>query len=237
MRPFTRIIHAPPGWPWDQTRAAKLEAHHTSPISGDGITIIVRRLKSWSFGDTGEFVAVYLRTGDTSAEEDFDIEVQGQRLRIEVPSRAARETAIREQAWQLGAGLVIAFALASLSMLAWQRRAALEDHLDSADMRVAHEVRDAKTLQRAKADAYALGTLDLKDQTAGTVLQDIEKVAMAKNDNARIDAFYWRKGYWAVEAHGDAPPVKGMDLNLQKSTKPVRKDVWLWMVSDGGASK
>ena len=84
--------------------------------------------------------------------------------------------------------------------------------------------------------ARALAALGVQDQTIDHVVQDLNRVSMAMNTDARIDAFHWRKGYWAVEARGDTPPVRGMDGELQKSVKPVRRGVWIWAAKSGGAT-
>lgn len=228
FRPFTRVVTTPPAWPWDQARAAKLEAQHTSPVSGGDATVLVRRLKPWVFNESGEFVAIYLRSGDTAPSEGFDIEVQGKRLRIELPSRAKREAALRDRAWQIGAAAVIVLALVGLTLLALQRRADLEDRLSQAELRMQRQDHRAKAIALAKADARALTNLGVKDQGVDQVVHDLTRVAVSKSTNAQLDAFYWRKGYWAVEARGDFPPVQGMDIELQRSVKPVRRGVWLW---------
>lgn len=234
FKPFTRVVTTPPAWPWDQARAARLEAQHTSPVSGGDITILVRRLKPWAFNEPGEYVAVYLRAGDATGDGLY-IEVQGRRLRIDLPSRARREALIKERAIQLGCAAVIVLAFVGLTMLALQRRAALEDRLAQAEVRVQRLARQSQGVANAKADARALASLDLRGQTIDSVIQDLNRVSMSMTDDARIDAFFWRKGYWAVEARGDTPPVRGMDGDLQKSVKPVRRGVWLWAAKSGGA--
>jgi hypothetical protein len=227
FKPFTRVVATPPAWPWDQTRAARLEAQHTSPVSGGDITIMVRRLKPWSFNEPGEFVAVYLRAGDT-AGEGFDVEVQGRRVRIDLPSRAKREAMVKARAVQFGCLAVVVLAFIGLTMLALQRRAALEERLAEAEVRVQRLSRQSQGVANAKTDARALAALAVQDQTIDRVVQDLDRVSMSMHTDARVDAFYWRKGYWAVEARGEAPPVRGMDTELQKSVKPVRRGVWLW---------
>lgn len=232
FKPFTRVVTTPPAWPWDQVRAARLEAQHTSPVSGGDITILVRRLKPWAFNEPGEFVAVYLRAGDATGD-GFDVEVQGRRLRIDLPSRAKREAMVKERAVQVGCLAVVILAFVGLTMLALQRRAALEERLAQAELRVQRLTRQSQGVANAKADARALAALDVQDQTIDRVVQDLNRVSMSMNTDARIETYYWRKGYWAVEARGDAPPVRGMDAELQKSVKPVRRGVWLWAAKSG----
>lgn len=231
-KPFTRTLAVPPGWPWDQARAAKLEALHTSPASGDTVTTLVKRVKPWAYGEPGEFVAVYVR--GAAAGQVFEIDVHGRTVRVEVPSKAAREAMVRERAWQLGSALVVVLAIGGLLLLAAQRRQALEDRLTAAELKIEHQSREARAIAAAKTNARLLGELGLKDQGVDSIMRDLSHVAAVKESDARIDAFYWRKGFWAVEAHGDTPPVRDAELSLQRSTKPVRPGVWLWASKSGG---
>lgn len=228
FRPFTRVVATPPAWPWDQARVAHLEALHTSPLSGGDANLVLRRLKPWAPGQPGEFAAIYLRAGDTPPAGGFDIDIQGRKLHIDLPSPAARAAALREKAWLVGSVAVIVIALSGLTMLALQRRAALDDRLTTLETRLDRDVHNARTVAHAKRDAEALAELELAAQGPNRVLADLNRVTIGKAANARIDAFYWRKGYWAVESHGDARPIEGPGLVIQRSAKPVHPGVWLW---------
>ncbi len=230
-RPFTRVLATPPGWPWDQTRVAMLEARHTSPVSSDGVNIIVRRLKPWSMGEGGEFVAIYLRIGDPLPPQGLDVEVRGRTIHIDLPSRAARAEQLKDQATRVGAVVVMLLILLGLITLAFERRTALDDRLNDAEVQSSHMAREAHAMARAKQDAEGLSELGVGDGL-GHALDDLTYVTAAKDPAARLDAFYWSKGFWAVEAHGGDAPVKDTGLNLQKSVKPVRPGVWLWAAPD-----
>lgn len=226
FRPFARVVTTPPAWPWDQSRAARLEALHTSPLAG--ADLLLRRLKAWAPGQPGEFAAIYLRAGEAPPAGGFDIEIQGRTLHIDQPSPAARAAALRDKAWRFGSAAVIIIALAGMTALAVQRRAALDDRLTTLETRLDRDVHKARALAHAKRDASALAELELAPRGMDRVLADLDRVTVSKADGARIDAFYWRRGYWAIEAHGDARPVDGPGLVIQRSAKPVRRDVWLW---------
>lgn len=228
FRPFIRVVVTPATWPWDQMRVARLEAMHTSPLSGGEANLVLRRLKPWTPGQPGEFAAIYLRAGDTPPAGGFDVEIQGRKLHVDLPSPAARAADLRDKAWLIGSAAVIAVALAGLTLLAMERRAGLDDRLSTLETRLDREVRKARTVAHAKRDAEALEELELAPQGVDRVLADLNRVTIGKAADARIDAFYWRKGYWAVEAHGDARPVEGPGLVVQRSAKPVRRGVWLW---------
>ncbi len=231
FRPFTRVLATPPGWPWDQSRAAMLEARHTSPVSSDGVNIIVRRLKAWALGESGEFVAIYLRAGDPFPAQGIDIDVRGRTIHIDMPSRAARAEQLKDQVTRVAAILVMVVVVLSLITLAFERRGALNDRLDEAETQIDHEAREAHAVTRAKQDAEALSELGVTDGLDHAV-NDLTYLSAAHDPSARLDAFYWSKGFWAVEAHGSDTPIKDTAVTLQKSPKPVRPGVWLWAAPD-----
>lgn len=231
FRPFTRVLATPPGWPWDQSRAAMLEARHTSPLSNDGVNIIVRRLKGWALGESGEFVAIYMRAGDAFPPQGLDIDVRGRTLHIDLPSRAARAAHLKDRATLIAVAAVMVLVMLGLITLAFQRRGALGDHLDEVEVRIAHQAREAHAMSRAKQEAEALSELGVTDGF-DKAITDLTYVSAAKDPSTRLDAFYWNKGFWAVEAHGADAPFKDSAVTLQKSAKAVRPGVWLWAAPD-----
>ena len=204
FKPFTRVVTAPPAWPWDQTRAARLEAQHTSPLSGDDVTVIVRRLGGWAWNEHGRFVAVYLRGVDLREGLKFQVEAQGQTLTIDMPSRAGRIAQSRARAAILGFGGLVVAGLVATGGLALHRRAAEADQLTRLEARMTRQAHEADRMRRAHADALALEDLNVRYRTLDQAMDDLKTFSLKRDPNARIDAFYWNHGYWAVEAR---PPV------------------------------
>lgn len=229
FKPFTRVVTAPPAWPWDQTRAATLEAQHTSPVSGDDVVVVVRRLKPWSYGQEGKFCAIYLRGADIRQGLKFDVDVQGHHLTIDMPSPEQKARQASARAWVLGFGGVIIVSLLLMGMLTMQRRTAEADQLTQAETLLQRRAHEAEGITRAKANAQALAELNQGNHTLDNALADLKMLSLRRDSAVRIDAFYWNKGYWAVEAHGTTSPVPDATVPLQRSSNPVRKDVWLWV--------
>jgi len=232
VKPFTRVLNTPPGWPWDQARIATLEARHTSPVSGGDIAIVMRRLQPWGFGEGGRFVAIYVRDREIQEGLKLDLEVGGKKIVIDMPSPLRKAEQARERLWNLGLAGLIACCLVGLSMMTLQRRTAEAERLTELETQMTRKVRDAEGVGRAKADAEALADLNLDNRTVDNAMQDLKVISLQRDPASRIDAFYWSKGYWAVEVHGDTPPVKDATVPLQRSTKPVRKGVWLWVSAE-----
>jgi hypothetical protein len=230
-RPFTRVITTPPGLPWDQARMAGLEARHTSPVSGvmvgDDLHIVVKRLGGWKPGGDGRFVAVYLRSSDIQSGQSLQVEVQGQTVSIPLPAQGPTG-AISEQGVILIAGVVIVACLIVQIDLLWQRRQDAEARLSAVEAVVERQGRDAVQLAAAKADARDLTAMGVKGRTVDAVLKDLTTISLARDPDARIQAFSWDDGQWSVEVAGSTPPVSIDGLDLQRSAAPVRPNVWVW---------
>lgn len=229
VKPFTRVVTAPPAWPWDQHRAARMEAQHTSPLSGDDITVIVRRLKPWGWNEPGKFVAVYLRGVDLRDDLNFQVDVQGQTITVDLPSRERKMADSRNRALILAFGGAIVVAFVAMTSLMLQRRAQEADQLSLLETRLNHQAQEAERVRRAHDDALALEDLGVRYRTLDQAIGDLKVFTLKRDPAARIDAFYWNHGYWAVEVHGKDPPLSDATVPLQKAPKPVRKDTWLWV--------
>ncbi|HTN41929.1 MAG TPA: hypothetical protein VLZ84_12300 [Asticcacaulis sp.] len=229
FKPFTRMVSAPPAWPWDQARAARLEAQHTSPVSGDDVSIVVRRLKSWALGEPGKFVAIYLRGVDIRQGLKFDLDVQGQKLTIDMPSPQQKAGQMRQGLWRIGLTAAMAACVLAMGSLTLHRRATEADRLTAIENQLARKAREATGIRKAKADALALQELGLGNRTMDQALADLKTLSLKRDPAARLDAFYWNKGYWAVEVRGTEAPVKDATVALRRSDKSVRRDVWLWV--------
>ena len=234
-KPFTRTLSTPPGWPWDQARIAALEARHTSPVSSGDIAIVMRRLQPWQLGESGRFVAIYVRDADIQQGLKLDLDIGGKKISVDMPAPHQKAEQARDRLWSLGLIGLMVICLLGFAMVTLQRRTAEAERLTAMETLMSRKVRDAEGVARAKADAEALADLNLDNRTLDNAIQDLKTISLQRDPAARLEAFYWNKGYWAVEVRGDAPPVRDATVPLQRSTKPVRKGVWLWVsaVEDG----
>jgi hypothetical protein len=239
-KPFTRVIATPAALPWDQVRAAELEARHTSPVSGAAgaeLTLVVKRLEPWKPRSAGRFVAVYLRGRVPGEGLSFHVDVQGRPVKVEVASKEAQAEALRRKVWLLGGVAVLSVCLVAQVVMTVQRRAAIEDQLATLEPQVERAVKLHSTAALAKKDAQALQELDLHGRRAEDLLRAMGVVAATRDPAARIEAFLWDSGDWALEVRGDAPPLRPEGPNLQKAPKAVRRGVGLWVrTGSGGAS-
>ena len=229
FKPFTLVVSVPAAWPWDQMRAARLEAQHTSPVAGDDVSIVVRRLKSWALNEPGKFAVIYLRGGETHQGVKFELDIQGQRLVIDMPSPQQKAELAQQRLWRLILTACIVLSLLLTASLSFKRRAAEAEQIAQLEVRLDRGAKVAEGVERAKADAVALADLGLNHRRMDDALADLRTLSLQRDTTVRLEAFYWDKGYWAVEAHGTTPPIKDATIAMRRSTKPVRKDVWLWV--------
>ncbi|WP_140986903.1 hypothetical protein [Asticcacaulis tiandongensis] len=237
-KPFTRIVNVPSALPWDQMRAARLEAHHTSPVtaasSGLAPTIVVRRLSPWRPGQGGRFVAIYLKGQEAAEGLSFTIEVQGRPVSIVVPSRRKQAEQLRQQATVTGLILLTLVCLSGQVALTLKRRAAAEAELARLEQVVERTARQISTGATAQANARTLEEIGVRGRKAADVLAALQTVTTAKNPHARIDSFLWEGGDWALEVKGDAAPLNEGSVSMQKADRPVRRDTWLWVSYGAG---
>jgi hypothetical protein len=233
-KPFTRIINTPPALPWDQERAAKLEAKHTSPISttatGQDLTIIVRRLEPWKPRAIGRFVAIYLRGSGHKLGLSFWVDVHGRQVKVDIPSKTGQTEALKQKTWIIASVTIIGLCLFGQAALTINRRSEVASRLDVLEIQTQRLTKQEASVSKAKQNAQALAELNMTGRTPEDVINALRTVTLSRDTNSRIEAFLWEEGDWALEVRGEATPLK--EMSMMKAPKPVRRGVWLWVKSE-----
>jgi len=236
---FSRVFSTPPGPPWRQARAAKLEAWHGAPIPIADLIHRVKRLNPWAAGAPGRYAAFYVRAREFSAPFETTVEVDGRQITVAFGAPAlplARAGAV---------GALLVAILASLTLLGagfWlglSARMEVSARLDIAEQTAAARSRSMTQLKRRADQARALRVVVGSNRPIGALFDDLRWVSVNKAPDARIDALHWDHGLLVVEARGESPPFLAPDRTLRRSDKPIRRGVWLWGVVNGptGASQ
>ena len=238
---FVRTLSAPPGAPWDQARAAALEARVGAPLPLSEVAYRLRRLDPWSPGRPSRYAVCYVRAQEAGETFEAQVEIDGRTITIPFLSTAERNRRAR----RLG-GLAAIVAVTTLS-LAWAVSTALtirsdtDDRIAAADLRAAHRLRQAQEQARVHKEARLLDAAAGAHQGLADLLGDIAWTASTKAPDAHIDALHWEHGYIAVEVRGETAPFNNPDRAVLKAGKPIRPGVWLWGVgpigSGGGSVK
>ena len=234
---FVRTLAAPPGLPWDQARAAALEARVGAPLPLSEVVYRLRRLDGWAPGRPARYAACYVRAQEAGETFETTVEIDGRTIPVQFLSAAE----LNRRAQRLGAIAAIAgvtcllFGLAISSAIAI--RGETEDRLSAADLHAETKLRLAHSQARLYREARLLDAAGVKHQAVSDLLADMAWAAGAKAPGAHIDALHWEHGYLAVEARGETAPFAGGDRAILKADKPVRPGVWLWGVGPAGSAQ
>lgn len=226
---FVRTIAAPPGWPWEQQRAASLDARHGAPLPLGEVAMQLRRIEAWRPGQAARYAAFYVRRGEVRGRLETQVDVAGQLQRVTFLAPGEQQRLARRFAYTaIAACVVVAVIFLSIVSAMFSRQEA-EAQLQAAEAAASAKLRQARAFHTLRAQSEALDASD-RGERLNTVLADLAWASTAKAPDARIEAWRWQGGLMAVEARGDASPFTATDRLIQKSPKALHKRVWLWGV-------
>jgi hypothetical protein len=234
---LARSIVIPPGLPWDQARAARLEARHGAPLPMAELAFQLRRIEGWRPGVPGRYAAFYVLARDLFGRLTTTVEMDGRDLEITFLSADLQRQRVRTLA-SVGIASGIAALLLVVSVgTALMRRAEAEARLSALETRADGKLRAVRARERLKEQARALDTQLDRGSRVGDVLGAIAWASSAKTPDAHIEAFHWEPGLFAVEVRGAQIPFEvAPDRTLRKSATPIRRGVWLWGVTPRSAA-
>lgn len=232
---FVRAFSVPAGMPWEQARAAQLEARHGAPLPIADLRLRLKRLASWAPGRAARYGAFYVRLRDYRGPFETTVEVDGQTTKVAFGTGAAQMQRMQRT------GLVLALVFSTVAavvtglMLAFDARRETAAARDTLAQLSAAKLRSARAHQARQAAADDLQRAVGRSRPVEDVVADLAWVASAKAGDARIVGVHWDHGLIAVEVRGDATPFAATSRPLERSDKPIRPGVWLWGVAPEGA--
>jgi hypothetical protein len=233
---FVRTLSTPPGAPWDQARAAALEARVGAPLPLTDVVYRLRRLDPWTLGRPARYAACYVRAREAGDSFQTLVEIDGRSIPIQFLSSAelGRRT---KRLTAIGAGIVVMVVILALAVgSAISMRAETQARLSADEMRSQALLRQAQAHAELYHEARLLDGAGVRHRSMTDLLNDLAWVAASKAPGAHIDNFHWERGYIAVETRGLTPPVASVDRAVLKAEKPVRPGVWLWGVGPVGSA-
>jgi hypothetical protein len=238
---FVRTFTTPVGLPWDQARAAQLEARHGAPLPIAELAHQLRRLEGWSYARPGRFAVFYVRRRDFKQPFETTLDVDGAAVRVAFGRRRRLAAGQMDQlrgAAVVGAGLALAAVVVTAACVqASNVRAEAEARLERLEREAAAKLRLANRLGADREIRRALAAAQGASGTPEQVLRDLAWVTRARTPEARIVAVHWEQGLLAIEARGKAPPVSAIDREIVRSDKPLPSGLWLWGVGPIGAGE
>jgi len=225
---FVRAIVTPPAPPWEQTRAANLEARHGAPLPLAELLHRVKRLAPWAPGRPGRFGVFYVHAKEFRAPFETEVEVDGQS--VKVAFGRAGDQVQRAQGWAV---ILLLFVLTGAGLgtglvLATGARAQAEARLATAEKLGAERFAAAQAYRRQVAQARELRLALGRGRSISDLVGDLTWVATSKTPEARLAAVHWQGGVMAVEVRGEQPPFAAPDRRLERAAHPLRAGVWLW---------
>ncbi len=227
---FVRPVTTPAALPWEQSRAAGLEAALSMPSAKGDLRYRLVRTKGWRPGQPGRFAAVYLKGAAPEISCTAEILVEGRALKIAFISDATRRRQIKEQAVALVAfaGPAALFILALSGSIAV--RSDRELRLQALEAKAARAELFTKRLAKERAEARLFSHSGLADHTLKEAQADLSWLARNRNLAAHVQAIHWEGGLMTITARGDTPPLRSSERELRRSAKPLQPGLWLWGV-------
>lgn len=229
---FTRLFTVPQGAPWEQARAAQLEARHGSPMPIADLFWRVRRLEAWGPRKPVRYAAFYVRRNEVSGQFETSVNVEGRSFPLAFGTSGVSIGRVSEIAVLTIVSLIVVSVATSGVLMASNSRNQLESEVSRAELRLKGKLRQLADQQKRLERQRELARLVGGSAPAQDILADLAWTASARLPEARIQAFHWDKGLIAIETRGDATPLAAAGRSLERSSKPLRPGVWLWGVSD-----
>jgi hypothetical protein len=230
-QPFARVLTAPPGLPWEQARAAGLEAKIGAPLPISQLSWQLRRLEPWRNGKAARFAAVYVRADAVKDRFEAKVDADGKPLTVVFLSSREQVRRTRVLAAVAGAFAISAFAAVTGTGLALDTRADSAARLTLIERMARQRMARSERAARLAIQDRALAAEDVDGRRLADFLDDVAWASQAKADGARVRGLHWQEGYLAIEARGDQPPVADPRRPTEKFGKPVRDGVFLWAVA------
>lgn len=229
---FVRTFQTPAAMPWDQTRAANLEARHGAPLPMPDLMHRIRRLEPWKPGQAARYAVFYVRRRDYAAPFETTMDVDGQPVRVAFGKTVRARPRGPSPGFLATLGGIAALALAAGGgWMAFQVRAENEAELSRLEQQAAAKLRVARKAQQQRDLVRDLALVRGGSARAEDILADLAWINRSRTPEARIVGFHWDHGLIALESRGEAAPVTVTGGQLERSPKPLRPGVWLWGVA------
>jgi hypothetical protein len=228
---FSRTISTPPGAPWDQARAAGLEARVGAPLPLGEVVYRVRRLEAWSPGRPARHAAFYVRARDVGEGFETTVQVDGRAVKVSFLSPVEQARRARRSLIMISIAAATALLIFGAVAAAVGARASAEARLAGLEQTAAAQLRAARAYQRLKVQTRMLNAAGARGSSVSDYLADLAWASAAKAPDAHIDALHWQHGYMCVEVRGDVAPFAGGDRTVIKADKPIQPGLWLYGVA------
>lgn len=228
---FVKPVTTRPAMPWDQARAAALEARLNAPLPISELACQLRRLEPWKPGTPGRYAAIYARRQDVQGGLTATAELDGAQIPVQFPSPGKRTQQAQRLAIVGVVAGVAAFLLVSTAISVFATRAKASSQLEALEVATARRLQEVRVRAALADQSQAIAQAGLVERRASRVLVDLAWASRSKVADASIEGFVWEGDLFAVEVRGETTPFSVSDRSVERSSSPVRPGVWLWGVS------
>jgi len=202
---FARGFATPPGAPWDQWSAARLEARHGAPLPVADLHWSLRRLDRWRAGAEGRFAVAYmLRSAVAAPPGPTIVEIEG------APVRFSFGPPLRLPPIQPLPLVVIVGALALSGFCgweAWRARVEKEAQLSRLEDVAQRAERLARRQRQAVSDARAVERAGLQGRSFADLTEDLTWLGANREAGSVVQGVVWTPEGLEARLAGDGRPV------------------------------
>ena len=222
---YTRLVSVPAAAPWDQQRAALLNARHNSPLPDDQVLIQVKRLGSWRPNEHARFAAAYVRKSDFAGGASFTEDLGGELVAFEFSSSASKTQARRRAIidLSLGASLIVVILFGGSASVT--RRAESEAALGAAQKVDEEAARQERLSARIAKNVSKLSNAGYAGRSGGDLLEDLSWLARSRNSNSVLQSFTWDRGDFVLRSADPTRPLSTA-VDAQSERSGATNHIW-----------
>jgi len=203
---FIRKLEIPPGAPWDQWRAAKLEAAHGAPLPTEEAALSVKRLRHWAPHSVGLFAVAYIRRADDLPAE-LSAVVDGLTVRFRFAAPRLRQATLKRQAIALASLVFAAVSLGLAGQKALEARAANEALLQREEAHAQRWGAAARQRRRDAEEQRLIRQAGAEGRGFGDLAADLVWLGRAKAPSVAFERVRWTAGEMQVLVQGPGAPL------------------------------
>jgi hypothetical protein len=218
--PFVRFFAIPAAGPWDQDRAAKLNASLGSPIPADDAAICIRRLGLWSPNEPARYAAAYMRKSQISGEHRLTKALEGRD--VEFVFRDDRLVRTQRMRRLTDLVLVVVAGVAVLLAATKSLTARSDNALVAAGAKRALQMSLARQTELTREEKISALLARAGGQTRGgdDLMRDLAWVARSKRADSQIEALTWEAGALTLKTADQSNPIASTDRQVSAISSP-----------------
>lgn len=210
---FVRAIQTPPGLPWDQHRAAELEARAGSPVTDPMIRITIRRLTPWRPRKVGRFEAKYERPAPVVIQP-----FERNPTRSDLPSWLRGDDGQLAK-WIPGAAVAGAVGLSLMAALILGEMRQAETATAAAAMEARLTELEISVVQSEAAlrNQALVESAGLTGRSLETFLEDLGWASRTLAPEAEVSQLGWEEAGLTISTSGSENPFGASDRAVERS--------------------